>query len=220
MRKITAMTVQKRNPNRVNVDLDGEFAFGLSRIVAGWLKIGQELSDEKIEALQNEDALEAAYQQALLLLGYRARSLAEVRKNLRKHEVPEQTIEATIARLERAGLVNDGQFAQAWVENRNTFRPRGKRALALELRQKGLSDEVIRETLNDNVDESVLALQAAQKYVRKLEKLEWPDFRRKLIAFLARRGFSYSVAAPVVSQTWSETHPANDQKNLDDEEIA
>ena len=47
-RKITALKVQKRNKNRVNVYLDNEFAFGLSRIVAGWLKTGQELSEEKI----------------------------------------------------------------------------------------------------------------------------------------------------------------------------
>ena len=52
MRKITAIEVQKRRPNRVNIHLDGEFAFGLARIVAAWLRVGQELSEEKIEELQ------------------------------------------------------------------------------------------------------------------------------------------------------------------------
>ena len=58
MKKITALQVQKRNPNRVNIHLDGEFAFGVARIVAAWLRIGQELSEEKIGQLQAEDGRE------------------------------------------------------------------------------------------------------------------------------------------------------------------
>ena len=140
MRKITAIAVQKKNPNRVNISLDDEFAFGLSRIVAAWLRLGQELSDEKIAALQNEDAREVAYVKALRFLGYRARSVQEVRENLQKHEIPETVIEEVLKRLQDTNLLNDQQFAQAWVENRNTFRPRSRRALAMELRQKGLDD--------------------------------------------------------------------------------
>ena len=60
MKKITALEAQKKNPNRVNVHLDGEFAFGLARITAAWLKIGDVLTDERIAQLQNEDAREAA----------------------------------------------------------------------------------------------------------------------------------------------------------------
>ena len=61
MKKITAIEVQKRSPNRVNIHLDGEFAFGLARIVAAWLRVGQDLSEEKIEQLQADDARERAY---------------------------------------------------------------------------------------------------------------------------------------------------------------
>ena len=64
MKKITALVVQKRNPNRVNVHLDGEYAFGLARIVAVWLRVGQELDEEKLKRLQVEDARERAVQQA------------------------------------------------------------------------------------------------------------------------------------------------------------
>ena len=63
MRKITAIEVQKRTPNRVNIHLDGEFAFGLSRIVAAWLRVGQEVDEEKIKRLQLEEAQERAFQQ-------------------------------------------------------------------------------------------------------------------------------------------------------------
>src|SRR5512144_204464 len=117
MKKITAIEGQKRTPNRVNIHLDGEFAFGLARIVAAWLRVGQELSDEKIEQLIAEDARERAFQQAMLFLSYRARSEAEIRKNLRKHEFAEAVIEETLERLRQARLADDDEFARAWVEN-------------------------------------------------------------------------------------------------------
>ncbi len=204
MRKITAIKAQKKNPQRVNIFLDGEFAFGLTRIVAGWLQVGQVLSEEKIAELQAEDSRETAYLRALNFLSYRPRSLAEIRRNLRKHEVPETAIEATLERLRKNGFANDEDFARAWVENRNTFRPRGRRVLRLELRQKGITDEIIQAVLDDLVDDEQLAYQAGKKKARKLAKLEWQVFRRKLGDFLARRGFTYSVIAPLLRQLWDE----------------
>ena len=220
MKKITAISVQKKDPNRVNIYLDGEFAFGVARITAAWLKSGDELSDEKIARLIAEDTREWAYQQALLYLSYRARSEKEIRQNLQKHEMPEDVIEETLERLRTAGLANDNEFAQTWVENRNTFRPRSRRALAMELRQKGLDDETVHSALS-GVDEDALAYEAAQKRLGRLKSLEWNDFRKKLSEFLARRGFPYSVIAPIVIRTWSELHADDNhlRENFEDEDI-
>jgi regulatory protein len=215
MKKITAITVQKKSPNRVNIYLDGEFAFGLARITAAWLKNGDELSDEKIARLLAEDSLERAYQQAMLFLSYRARSEKEIRQNLLKHELPEEVIEETLERLRKAGLVNDNEFARAWVENRNTFRPRSKKALAIELRQKGLDNEAIQVSLS-TVDEEALAYETASKRAIRLKGLERNDFRKKLSEFLVRRGFSYSIAASTVSKIWSEMHG---ESQVEDEDI-
>jgi regulatory protein len=215
MKKITALVVQKRNPNRVNIHLDGEFAFGLARIVAAWLRVGQELSEEKIEQLQAEDARERAFQQAMLFLSYRARSESEIRQNLRKHEIPDPVIEQTLERLRQGGLANDNQFAQAWVENRSTFRPRSRRMMAMELRQKGLNDEAVSSAVA-NVDDEALAYEAAQKRVARYKGLEWNEFRKKLSDFLARRGFSYSVIAPVVTRMWNEAH--KDEQHYEEED--
>lgn len=218
MKKITGLQVQKKNPNRVNIYLDGEFAFGVARITAAWLKNGDELSDEKIAKLLDEDSREWAYQQAMLFLSYRARSEKEIRQNLRKHEMPEGVIDETLERLRKAGLANDNEFAQAWVENRSTFRPRSRRALAMELRQKGLDDEIVQSAVS-GVDEDALAYDAAQKKVSRFKSLEWNDFRKKLSEFLARRGFPYSVVAPVVTKVWSEIHPEAGTKHFEDEDI-
>ncbi len=216
MTRITALVSQKRDPNRVNIYLDGEYAFELARVVAAWLKVGQELDGEKIVSLQAEDARERAYQQALLFLSYRARSESEIRQNLRKHDIPEEVIAHTLERLREGRLADDGQFARAWVENRNTFRPRSQRALKLELRQKGLSEQAVQSALA-GLDEEALAYEAGLKKARRLPAAEWSEFRRKLSEFLARRGFPYSVIASVVSRLWNETHA--EQHTLDNEEI-
>lgn len=216
MKKITALVAQKRNPNRINVHLDGEYAFSLARIVAAWLRVGQELEEEKIKQLQTEDARERAIQQALLFLSYRSRSESEIRQNLRKHEIPEDIIEQTLQRLRQDGLANDDQFAQAWVENRSTFRPRSRRMLAMELRQKGLADEAVSSALED-VDDEALAYEAAQKRILRLKDMEWVDFRKKLSEFLARRGFSYSVITSVVTRIWNEIH--TDEHHFEEEDL-
>jgi regulatory protein len=216
MKKITAIEVQKRSPNRVNVHLDGEFAFGLARIVAAWLRVGQELSEEKIEQLQAEDARERAFQQAMLFLSYRARSESEIRQNLRKHEIPEPVIEQTLERLRQGGLANDNQFASAWVENRSVFRPRSRRMMAMELRQKGLNDEAVSAAI-EKMDDEALAYEAAQKKVARYKGLEWNEFRKKLSDFLARRGFAYSVIAPVITRLWNEAH--KDEQHYEEEDL-
>jgi regulatory protein len=218
VQRITAIEPQQKNPQRLNIYLDGEFAFGLAGIVAAWLKVGQELNEEKIANLKAEDEGEITYQKALHFLSYRPRSSAEVRQNLIKRGVSESLTDETVNRLQSAGLVNDETFARSWVENRNAFRPRGKPALRMELRRKGLSEEIVQSVLDTQVNESALALEAARKYARRLAGLEWPEFRQKLGGFLARRGFSYTTLAPVVSKVWKENQTADTGRLSDIEE--
>lgn len=200
---ITALKLQKRNRQRVNVYLDGEFAFGLSRIVAAWLAVDQQVSDEKIAQLQDQDAHETAYQQALKFLNYRQRSQAELRRNLLAHQVPESIVASVLQRLQQNGLINDRSFATNWVENRLEFHPRGKRALVMELRQRGLDDEAIEQAVEE-VDEERMAYEAAIKQQRKLDTTEWQLFRQKMTNFLLRRGFNFDVINPVVRRVWEE----------------
>lgn len=189
----------------MNVYLDGEFAFGLERTAAAWLKIGQELSDEKISRLQSDDEAENAYQQVLRLLSYRPRSEAEVRKKLEQRGVAEAMILEVLERLRHSGLIDDDRFAREWADNRSEFRPRSRRALTIEMRQHGLDNQSISQAIAD-LDDNSLAYQAALKHSRRLNGLEWQSFRQKLTGFLARRGFGYDVIAPVVNRIWDEYH--------------
>lgn len=217
-RKITAIEPQKRNPRRVNVYLDGEFAFGLAPIVAAWLKVGQELTEERISALRADDERERVYQQALHFISFRPRSSWEVRENLRRRHLAPALIEETMERLQQDGWLDDQAFARAWVENRNTFRPRAPSALRLELRRKGISEEIIQSVLESVGDVEELALEAARKYVRKLHGLDPAAFRKKLGGFLTRRGFAYEVIRPVCRRIWDELQAGDRGMNYTDEE--
>ncbi len=212
--EITALKAQKKNPNRISVYLDGEYAFGLARIVAAWLKIGQQLSEEEISRLKQQDTQEVAYQKALRFLGYRPRSEAEIQRKLSEQGYEEAVANAAIQRLRENSFLGDEQFARDWVENRTTFRPRSKRMLAMELRQKGVEEEAIQRALAETGDEDNLAYQSAIKYAHRLAGADWETFRKRLGAYLMRRGFSYGTIAPILRQVWDETQSSAGSDNL------
>jgi regulatory protein len=216
-RTITALKMQKKNPQRVNVYLDGDFAFGLSKLVAAWLKVGQELNEEKINTLLSEDELDMAYQRALHFIHYRERSEAEIQRYLIKKEISESVIDLVLDKLRNAGLVNDQRFAQMWVENRSEFHPRSPRMMAMELQRHGIPREQIDEALED-VNQEALAYQVAVKQSSRYTRLEWQDFRTRLYGFLARRGFSYEIIVPIIKQVWEE-NMSNDHQKITHEEV-
>ena len=208
---VTAIKQQKRNPQRVNIYLDGHFAFPLAKILGAWLQVGQSLSPEKIQELKGQDEVELALQRALNFLSYRPRSQNEVERNLRKHEIPEELIPAVIERLKSGHWLNDLDFARCWIEDRGASRPRGAFALRAELRLKGIADEIIGQAL-DGLQEEELARRAAQRKLRQLKGLDWTQFRNKLSAHLSRRGFGYELVAEVCRATWEGQLDVETQK--------
>ncbi|MCX6030403.1 MAG: RecX family transcriptional regulator [Chloroflexi bacterium] len=203
---ITALRFQQHTPDRANVYLDGEFAFGLPAVAAARLRIGQFLSDADIARLQAVDAEEKAYDRAVRFLNFRPRSQAEVRRHLAQAAVEEAVIEAVLVRLTEHGYLDDAGFARYWVENREQFRPKGARALRQELRGKGLDSATI-ETAVGQLDETAGAYEAARPRALRLAPLVQADplaFRRKLSDFLLRRGFGYEVVREVVARLAEE----------------
>lgn len=212
---ITAITAQKRNTQRLNISLDGEYAFSLDRLTAAWLKVGRQLSPEEIASLQEKDEQEVAFNRALRYLSYRARSEAEMRKYLSDKGFSDHVSQTVIDRLKDERLINDPRFAQDWIDNRVSFRPRSQTQLRFELRNKGLSEDLIEDALQEaDLDDIELACAAGKKLVGRYARLDWPDFRQKLGAALARRGFSYETVRNVTRQLWDECQtqtPAREQ---------
>ncbi len=204
MRTITAIEEQKRRRERVSIFLDGRFAFSVGRGVVEehGLHPGQVLSDSRVEELAAADLVGKCLNAALRLLSYRPRSEAEIRTRLSRRFNGE-TIEGVILQLRERQMIDDVAFAVFWREARDSFSPRGRRLLKVELRHKGVDPEVIDEVL-DGIDDEESAYRAAQKRGRTLAKEDYETFRRKLGAFLRRRGFSYGVVNRTTERLWQE----------------
>lgn len=203
--QISDITGQARDPERLNVYLDGQFAFGIDREVAvrEGLRIGDELDPARVRALRAQDEIARATNAALVFLGYRARSEREVRDRLSQKGYPPETVAAVIERLNGWGYLNDADFARFWTENRVQHKPRGRRLLEQELRFKGVAPEVVRETLDEaELDEETAALELARDRLRRdaSSSLEPEVQRRRLAGFLARRGYDYDVVRRVMKR--------------------
>jgi regulatory protein len=204
MAKITALKAQKKNPNRINVYLDGDFAFGLSRIVAAWLNIGQEVSAEKIAELKSQDSYEVAYQKAVNFISYRSRTIQEVSRKLKGLEYEPVVIDEVIERLKQNHFLGDISYAKRWVENRVDLKPRSHRLIAMELRQKGIADEDIDQALASAPEDEELAYEVLKRRIHRYAQLDFQTYKKKASAFLGRKGFSYSIISPLLQRVWDE----------------
>jgi regulatory protein len=157
------------------------------------LQIGQYLDDDEIARLQAQDARQRAMDKALRLLARRPRSRHEIDDALKQAGFAPDIRERVIARLVEMDYLDDRAFARWWVENRIQFNPRSIRALQQELYQKGVSQDVITETLA-HLDDEALAIAAGQQRADRWRNLSQTDFDKKMLGHLQRRGFSYSVA--------------------------
>lgn len=200
---ITALTTQKRNPNRVNVFLDGEFSFGLYIINAGHLKVGQTISQEMIDYLKKDDQIEDGFQKALKYISYKPRTKSEVVMKLKENDFDEEIISIVLDMLVEKGYVNDLQFAKNWVENRSIYKPRSKKLITWELKNKQIGEEIIREVTGEMLPEEKLAMLAAEKYARRLSGYEKEVFFRRLTGYLIRRGFSFITVNSTVQTIWN-----------------
>ena len=196
---ITALEVQKRNKQRVNVHLDDDYAFSLKLDEAARLHKGQHLTEAEVDALEAQDTLARTIDTAARFLSYRPRSIKEVRENLAKKDTPPQVIEAAVEHLASLGYLDDLAFATFWVRERNTFKPLSPRALRYELRNKGIAATIIDEVLAQ-VDTDDTAYRAANSQTRRLRGMSRRAFQDKLLVFLQRRGFGYRDAKPAINR--------------------
>jgi regulatory protein len=205
MSKITGFIAGKTREKRINVILDGKSAIGLLAEVAikEGLKVGQELSESRLEALDSLDRFQRCYNAAVRFLGYRPRSEAEIRQRLLHRGFDSDCAEQTIARLKEQGLIDDIAFARFWKDNRQEFSPRSRRLTKLELKRKGLPSDIIEQVVGE-LDDRDTAYRAALNRARRLAAPDYPTFRRRLSEYLARRGFSYTVIAETIQKIWKE----------------
>ena len=199
MAVITALQLHRRRRERVNVYLDGAHAFSLTLTLAASLQTGQQLDAAGIAQLQDADERARAIDQAARFLGRRPRSVAEVRRKLQQKGFADGASAAALDHMTQQGYLDDHTFARFWVEDRLRFRPMGQRALRYGLRQKGVDAEVIEAALA-GLDSAAAARRAAHNQLRRWRQLTHDELRRKLWAFLQRRGFAGDLCREVVEE--------------------
>lgn len=210
--KITGISVQVRDSNRVNVSVDGKYRFSLDVFQVGdlGLRIGKEYSEEELQALEVESQFGRMYARALEYSMVRPRSIKEMRDYLWRKtlsrkvktktgevvERPGMSQEVTDRVLERLvdrGYVDDEKFTQFWVEYRHVRKGTSLRRLKLELAQKG----VARETVDRIVSESERNDKSELEKIIARKQARYPD-RQKFIQYLMRQGFSYDDVVSAV----------------------
>jgi regulatory protein len=211
--RVTALRPTKRDPDRIAVDLDGSFAFALPATLLAdeRIDVGDMLESDRVVALLAADQASRATEAALVFLSYRPRSEKEVRDRLRRGGYEQDAIEHAIVRLHEWRYLDDADFARRWVENRTAHRPRGRRLLQQELRQKGIGGEIAREAIDDaDLDETGAAEALARRRLPSYAGDEPAAIRRRLGAYLARRGYGYDVIRSALDRALGEAEDIDD----------
>lgn len=147
------------------------------------------------------EAHQACLDAAFRHLRYRPRSESEVRSHLEKKGFDARTVQAVVLDLERRGLLDDMAFARFWKENRESFSPRSRAMVRWELRCKGVPADVAAQVIED-IDDEESASRAAAKMAARLSGTDYETFRRRLGAFLKRRGFRHEAAQHAIDNLW------------------
>ena len=223
MPQITALEPQKRK-GRLNVFVDGHFVLGVGETVAAdlGLRVGREITPEKLREVAGAEEVHKATEAALLLLEVRARARREIETRLTQKGYDNEVITQVLEKLTTLGLLDDAQFAAQWVEAKTRVggsRPVGRRRLSSELFGKGVAKDQIAEAVGvvSNDDELALARAAAAKKVRVVptDRDLLQAERRKLMGFLQRRGFGWET----VKQVTREALPTPGEAAEEDEDF-
>lgn len=149
-----------------------------------------------------EDPVQRAKDICLRLLEYRPRTRAELRQALARKGVEADVAEQVLSRLDAVGLVDDKSFAELWIRSRHTHEGLGRKALAVELRRKGVDDAVTAEALTtvDYADEEERARQLVRKKLRTMTAADAPTKVRRLVGMLARKGYTAGMSYRIVRE--------------------
>jgi regulatory protein len=199
MSKITDIKQQVKRQDRYSIYVDGKYVFSFSEneLLNLGLRVGQEFGEGELEELKKTAIEDKAYMRSLDLIMRRQRSEWEVRDYLKRKDYEQDIIEKIVNRLAGMGYVDDKKFAEAWVSNRRLLKATSKRKLTMELRQKKVADEIVREVLaEDETDERQVLRDLIAK---KRNQTRYQD-EQKLIAYLLRQGFNYEDVREVLRE--------------------
>lgn len=216
--KISALSSQKKDSNRVSMFLDGEFACGLSlNSVAKYnLFVGKEIGRQEYEDILHADLQERLFNRAINYLNRSIRSKSQIQTYLKSLLIKKKgkwfsildtdqeikIVEEVLCKLEEYSYINDREYAEQFILSRIKNKPRGKRVLLSELISKGVSKELAQEKLDELVKDEYVMLKQTYEKRFKDEILQKDD--RKKIDFLLRKGFNWDLIERFINNEFEE----------------
>lgn len=212
--KISSISVQAKNPDRVNISIDGKYRFSLDvyQVSELGLKVGRELSDADLAGFEQESQFGKLYGRTLEYCLMRPHSAKEIKDYLwrktrvtkyksrngeikDREGVSQEVADRVYSRLQDRGYINDEKFAKFWIENRNQIKGVSRKRLTMELRSKGVDGSIIDHVLSstDRDERNELKKVIAKKSMKYADE-------RKLIEYLMRQGFRYDDIMDALSQ--------------------
>jgi regulatory protein len=208
--KIVSIEQAQGPEDRVRLRLDSGEEVELARelVLSAGPRSGDDVAPGQLDGLVREDLRWRAREAALRLLAHRPRTESELRSRLVRKGFPAEVADGCLEELRAKGLLDDTAFAEMFARDRVRLNPRGRRRVVDELRGHGVEPEVASAAVEgvmreEETDELELARRAASRW-RQRDGEEPGRARRRLIGFLARRGFSAEAARQVVEELLGE----------------
>jgi regulatory protein len=199
--KITARE-KSRDGSMYRIFLDGKYGFSIPQeaYITSFLYEREEITAEELDALKQTILVQSAREKAVKLLIAKDRSEYELTERLHREGYDRDIAQKAVEALKSIGYVNDTRYVLKYASDRMKNKAISRKALQYELEQKGVDGNLIREVLADfEQNDDQTALRAAKKKFGKYV-IKGPEMERKVLSFLAHRGFSYEIASSVLKQ--------------------
>ncbi|WP_141705306.1 RecX family transcriptional regulator [Vulcanibacillus modesticaldus] len=202
--KITKIEQQINNKKRYNIYVNDNYAFSVHEdvLISFRLLKGKEIEQEDFQAIIQEEERNKVWQKSLKYISYRPRTELEVKQYLTRQGYAIELIEPIVNKLKDERLLDDKLYAKQFINQRINSNPKGRKLLAYEMKNRGLSDTVIGDTLEEIDDnlEYEMAVKLTEKKLKQLKGQNRTEVQRKLAAYLGRRGFSYNTINRILQE--------------------
>lgn len=217
MKIITKIATQKK-AGRYSIDLDKEFAFGVSEsvLIKYGLAKGRELDESLIEQIKYDDEVAKAFNAAINYLGHALRTIKQVKQKLTEKEVSEAIQDQAITQLKNLGYLDDANYAMHYVATKKLISPKGPNAIKIDLKQAGILDHDIESALSSYTYEEQIkiAQKMAAKFAHTYNRESTRAKQQKIIQALANKGFSFDIGQTVVSELEVENDDTTELNNV------
>lgn len=147
-----------------------------------------------------DNSFSRLFDKTLRFLSFRQRSELEIKQYLKKNKAADDDLQKILEKLKELKFIDDKEFAVRFIEDRISYHPKSQKILGLELKRKGIAKEIIDEVLSGAAGDNSIINAALKKALRKYHNLPMPEKKKKLIAYLAARGFEWDIIKTAIDE--------------------